>query len=273
LKISEGASKPLIFILGIVSILSLLPFYLMTIMGTYFTNDLFTKLVYLPGNYFLQNLRTILHSKFFLFYWNSFYVAALSTVLCVFVSALTGFAFAKYKFKGQKGLYYFILGTMMVPSQLGLVAFAVEMRNFHWVNTHLPLIIPWAANAFGVFWMTQYIKGAIPDEILESARIDGCNEIGIFSRIVMPFIKPAITTLSMLSFLWSWNNYLTPLIILNKVEVFTIPLGISTLDSYYMTDYGARILALSIGILPLLVIFIVGSKNFIKGITAGAVKG
>ncbi len=263
----------LVVVLSVISIISILPFYIMIVMGTYYSEDLFTKIALLPQNYVLNNFKSILETNFFQFYWNSFYIAVLVTVLSVFVSALTGFAFAKYEFRGRKFLYNFVLATMMIPGQLGLVAFVVEMKNFHWTNTHLPLIIPAAASAFGVFWMTQYIKGSVPTEVIESARIDGCNEPLLFFRIVIPFIKPAIATLSMLMFLGSWNSYLLPMILLNKASLYTLPLGIIMLGSERRVDYAARILELSLGTVPLLIIFAFGSKSFIRGISAGAVKG
>ena len=260
-------------VLIIVSIISLLPFYIMFIMGTHYNEDLFKGIVLLPGRYFFKNIATVLENSFIRFYINSLYVAVSATALCVLVSALSGFAFAKYEFKGKNRLFYFILATMMIPGQLGLVAFIVEMRYMKWVNTHLPLIVPSAASAFGVFWMTQYILGSVPNEVLESSRMDGCSEPGIFFRIVLPYIKPAIATLSMLAFLGSWNNFLGPLILINKTELYTVPLGIVALSNYHRTDYAAQIVGLALGTLPLLIIFSIGSKSFIKGFTAGSIKG
>jgi cellobiose transport system permease protein len=162
---------------------------------------------------------------------------------------------------------------MMIPGQLGLVAYIIEMRFLGLSGSLIPLILPWVANAFGIYWMTQFMKGAVPNEVLESARIDGCSEVGVFFRIALPFIGPAVTTLSLLVFLWSWNNYLLPLIIVNQPELYTIPLGITTLGNLYRTDLAAQILGLSIGTIPVLVLFAIGSKSFIRGLTTGSVKG
>lgn len=259
--------------IALLSVFSLLPFYIMIMMGTHLNEDLFTKIVLLPGNYLLQNLKTVAASRFDLAYWNSFVVSASSTVLSVLVSAFAGFAFAKYRFRHKNKIFAVILLTMMIPSQLGIVAYVIEMRYLHLSGTLLPLILPWIANAFGVFWMTQFMKGAVPTEVLESARIDGCSDFGLFFRIVLAFIRPAVTTLSLLVFLWSWNNYLLPLIMINKPELYTIPLSITTLGEAYRTDLAAQILGLSIGTFPVLVLFAFGSKSFIRGLTAGSVKG
>jgi multiple sugar transport system permease protein/cellobiose transport system permease protein len=258
---------------SVLSIFALLPFYIMIVMGTYQNEDLFTKIVLVPGNYLLQNFKSVLQTDFIRIYWNSIVVSVLSTILSVFVSAMAGFAFAKHTFKHKRLLFSVVLLTMMIPGQLGLVAYIIEMRFLGLTGTLVPLILPWIANAFGVYWMTQFMKGAIPTEVLESARMDGCSEIGVFFRIALPFTLPAVTTLSLLVFLWSWNNYLLPLIVINEPEQYTIPLGITNLGNAYRTDLAAQILGLSMGTLPILILFAFGSKSFIRGLTAGSVKG
>ncbi len=252
---------------------TLFPFYMMLIMGTYVSEDLFRGFVVLPGNYLRENIQTIMNSNFLQFYWNSFYISLSSTVLCVIVSALTGFAFAKYNFKFKNVIYYSILATMMIPSQLGLVGYIIEMHQFGLSDSHLALIFPWIPSAFGVFWMTLSIKGTVSTEIIESARIDGCHDAKIFWRIVLPIIQPAIVTLSLLIFLWSWNNYVLPLILVNNPSQYTVPLGIATLSGIYRTDYAAQILGLAIGTLPILLMYSFGSKSFTQGLMAGSVKG
>ncbi|WP_219837565.1 carbohydrate ABC transporter permease [Paenibacillus sp. R14(2021)] len=259
--------------IALLSIFALLPFYIMIVMGTYQNEDLFQRIVLIPGHYLWENLKTVAASRFDLVYWNSLIVSVASTLLSVFVSAFAGFAFAKHEFKYKNKIFGAVLLTMMIPGQLGLVAYVIEMRYLGVSGTLLPLIMPWIANAFGVFWMTQFMKGAIPTEVLESARMDGCSDIGVFFRIVLAFIYPAITTLSLLVFLWSWNNYLLPLIIINKPELYTIPLGITSLGNAYRTDLAAQILGLTLGTIPVLILFAFGSKSFIRGLTAGSVKG
>lgn len=256
-----------------ISLFSLLPFYIMIIMGTHQNEDLFKNLVLTPGNYLLENLKTVAESRFDRAYWNSLIVSVTSTVSSVLVSAFAGFAFAKYQFRHKNKIFSLVLLTMMIPSQLGIVAYVIEMRYLHLSGTLMPLILPWVANAFGVFWMTQFIRSAVPNEVLESARLDGCSDFGAFFRIVIPFITPAITTLSLLIFLWSWNNFLLPLIMITDPDLYTIPLSITTLSDAYRTDLAAQILGLSIGTLPVLILFAFGSKNFIRGLTAGSIKG
>ncbi len=254
------------------SFLSLLPFYIMFVMGTYVNEELFTGVKLLPGNYLLGNLKSVLGQNFGNVYLNSIYITLTVTISATFISALAGFAFAKYKFRFKKVLFFFVLGTMMVPAQLGLVGFVVEMRWFHMMNTHWPLILPAFANAFGVYWMKSYIGGAIPNELLESSRVDGSTDFRTFIQIVLPVIKPAMITIFLMSFLTSWNSYLLPLVVLDKEKLYTIPLAISMLGNAYRTDYAARILALTLTTMPVIIIFSFGSKYLIQGLVVGSVK-
>jgi multiple sugar transport system permease protein/cellobiose transport system permease protein len=147
------------------------------------------------------------------------------------------------------------------------------MRNLGLGNTLWPVILAWAAFPFGAFFMIQFMREAVPTELLESARIDGCSEPGILARVVLPIVKPGLATLATLVFLWSWNNYLLPLVTINKAEWYTLPVFVSNLGIVYRTDYAARMLALTMATVPILVLFSLGSRTFIKGLTAGAVKG
>lgn len=261
-------------ILTICSVFTIGPFYLMVIMSTYDSNELFSDLHLLPGNNFLINIKDVfLNAGFGTYYFNSLYIAMAATLLSVLVCAMCGYALAKFEFKFKKFFYYTILVTMMLPTQLGLIAFVWEMNKIGWTDTHLSLIIPLAANAFSVYWIRQYTVQGVPTEIIESGRIDGCSEAGIFFRLVVPFIKPAIGSQAMLSFMASWNAYLVPLVLISDQKKYTVTLGLSTLDALYRANYGARIAALVIGTIPMFILFLLFSKSLIKGITAGSVKG
>ena len=181
--------------------------------------------------------------------------------------------FAKYEFKHKKMLLQLVILTMMVPMEVGLVAYVWEMRVLHLSKTFLPLILPNIANAFGVFWMTQYIGDAFPYELMESSWLDGCTDMGIFLKMVLPIVKPALFTLSIIAFLQSWNSYLLPMIMINDPKMFTIPLVIASIGNMFVADYGARILAVVVGILPIMIIFMIFSKQITEGLASGAVKG
>lgn len=162
---------------------------------------------------------------------------------------------------------------MMIPMQLGLIALAWEVRVLHLNNQYTALILPSIANSYAVFWMTQYIKANVPNEVIESARIDGCVEMSVMFKIVVHFVKPAIVSVGLLLFLWSWNSYITPLVLITNIKLYTLPLGISVLSQLYFTDYAAQIVALSAGTIPVIILFIILSKYFVSGLTSVAVKG
>lgn len=257
----------------IISIISVIPFYFIVSMGTHSTTEIYNVDIFTFGNKLVENLQTIISGGFLKYYWNTIYTAALSAVLSVLISAMTAYGLTIYQFKVKNFLKTFIVASMMIPAQIGLLGYTIEMRNLHLINTHWPLILTWGASAYGVFFIVQYLSSSLPKELIESARIDGSGEIRTFSGIALPMMKPALGTLFMLIFLWSWNNFLMPSTVLTDSNKFTIPLGIQTLATAYTQDWGARGAALTISVLPILIIFAVGSKYFIKGLSAGAVKG
>ena len=257
----------------LLSLASLFPLYVMIVAATQTPTAIYKGEILVPGNMLIENLKTVLQDGFMKYYFNSLFVSVSATVLCVFICAMTGYALAKYDFRFKKIAFAFIIMTMMIPQQSMLVGYVIEMKLLGLNNTLLPLIIRWTTNAFGVFYMTQYVKSSVHSSLLESARIDGCNDFMVFIRIVMPTIKPAIATLSMLVFLWTWNDYLYPLVLISRPNLYTLPLAITNLSSIYQRDYGAEMAALALATVPILIVFILGSKSFIKGLTAGAIKG
>jgi ABC-type glycerol-3-phosphate transport system permease component len=205
--------------------------------------------------------------------WNTFFMATTFTGLSLFFCALGGFGFAKYRFPGRKVLFILLLLTMMIPGAATMVPTYVLMKEFGWINTFLPLIVPGAANAFGIFFMRQYISG-ISSELLDAARIDGCGEFGVFRRVVLPIIAPGLTSLGLIFYLGSWNNYLGPLIYLKSPELFTLPLKMMTFVGPPGYSSYREMMGLSvISVAPLLILFLVMQRRFIEGITSGAMKG
>lgn len=267
----SAAIKQIILIL--MTLVMFFPLYIVFVMGTYYSEDIFKGLPMLPSDYFLTNLKLVIFKGFFSAYLNSITVSVASVILSVLVSTMIGFALAKYNFKGKKFIFAFVMAIMMIPGQISMIGYMLEMRKMNLINTLLPLIFTWAAHPLGAFLMMQFISDGIPDELLESARLDGCSEPGIFFKIVIPCIKSGFVTLATLVFLWSWNNYVLPLILINKQELFTIPLMVNNLSNAFRSDYGAIMCALGLSVLPMIVIFSLCSRTFIQGIAAGAVKG
>ena len=267
----SAAIKQIILIL--MTLVMFFPLYIVFVMGTYYSEDIFKGLPMLPSDYFLTNLKLVISKGFFSAYLNSITVSVASVILSVLVSTMIGFALAKYNFKGKKFIFAFVMAIMMIPGQISMIGYMLEMRKMNLINTLLPLIFTWAAHPLGAFLMMQFISDGIPDELLESARLDGCSEPGIFFKIVIPCIKSGFVTLATLVFLWSWNNYVLPLILINKQELFTIPLMVNNLSNAFRSDYGAIMCALGLSVLPMIVIFSLCSRTFIQGIAAGALNG
>lgn len=256
-----------------VSFVSLFPFYMMITMSTFKTQEMFQTIPLYFSGYLWENLKTVFQSNFVKSYLNSIIISVTATAGCTLISAMVGYAIVIYRFKFRNVLIKLIMLTMMVPVQLGIVGYMIEMRTLHLTGTLWPMILVWLANGFGGYWMMQYIESSLPLELVESARIDGSKEFNTFFRIVFPCIRPGIITLILLIFLWSWNSYLIPLVFVNDNRTMTIPIFIKSLGNAYMTDYAAQITGLALATIPLLLLFIAGSKNFIRGLTAGAVKG
>lgn len=262
----------MVAVMACMCLIALFPFYMMVMMGTYKSNELYKGLKLLPGNNLIENIKSLTKIRFPLYYFNSLFVAGAVALLTVFVCAMAGYGISKYHFKGKQVITSIIMMTMMIPTQLSLVGFAKEMVILHWNNTLLPLIIPPVANAFGVFWMINYTKGSIPDAVIESAKLDGCGELDVFFRIALPFMKPACVTLGLIAFLSSWNSFLIPLIVISKESLYTLPLGIKQLATQFRSDIGAQILGLTVATIPILFFFGYFSDNLITGLASAAVK-
>jgi ABC-type glycerol-3-phosphate transport system permease component len=204
---------------------------------------------------------------------NTAVIALSATILRLFFCALGGYGFAKFKFPGQGALFSFLLGTMVIPGAVTLVPLYFIVRDLKWIDTFLPLIVPGAANAFGIFFMRQYIS-SVSDEIMDAARIDGAGEFTIFWRIILPIIAPGLTSLGLIFFMGSWNDIQAPLIYLKSPENFTLPLLIRSLTSPVgRTVFDIQMAGSVISIIPLLIIFLIFQRRFLEGIAAGAVKG
>ncbi len=204
---------------------------------------------------------------------NTFVIATGATLLQLFFCSLAGYGFAKFHFPAKGALFGFLLATMIIPFTVIMVPLYVIMRDLHWIDTFWPMIIPGAANAFGIFFMRQYMA-TISDELMDAARIDGAGEFAVYWRIILPIVMPGLTSLGLIFFMNSWNSFLWPLVILKSPENFTLPLVIrSMVGPVGRTVYDVQMAASIISIIPLLIIFLIFQRRFVEGITAGAVRG
>jgi ABC-type glycerol-3-phosphate transport system permease component len=261
------------FLIG-AALLAAFPFYFMLVTSTHRTSEILR----IPpplwfGSALIQNYQELIEAlPFWNALWNSFAIAAVHTLMVLFFCSLAGYGFAKFRFPGREGLFAFLLATLMVPGVIGLIPSFVIMRQLGWIDTWYPLIIPGVANAFGIFWMRQYIDSAIPNDLMDAARIDGAHEFRIYWNIIVPVITPALAALAILTFMGKWNDFQWPLLILKEEAKYTLPVALSTLRSLRGTEIGVQILGATGAILPILVVFLLASRQFIAGITAGAVK-
>ncbi len=256
-------------------LVSAFPFYWLVAMSTQTTGEIFgfpPKLSF--GSSFAENVRGLLDSVDLLqAMGNTFVVAGLSAVLVMFFDSLAGFAFAKYDFPGKNVLFVVMLGTFLVPGSLSLVPSFVLMSWFGWIGELQALIVPGAANAFGIFLLRQFAASSIPDELIESARVDGAGFFRTWWHVGVPMLRGGLAFLGIFTFITAWNDYVWPLVVLVDPERQTLQTALAQLNSIYSTDYGMVMAGALISVLPLLGVFIIGSRHFIANIAAGALKG
>ncbi len=203
---------------------------------------------------------------------NSFVIAIASTVIGVSLNGLAGFAFAKYRFPGREVLFYLVLATLMVPFQITMIPIYVTIAKLGMINTYWGVILPGAASAFGIFLIRQFMQ-SIPDELLDAARIDGSSELGIFVRIVVPLSGPALAVLAIFTFLARWNDYLLPLLVMNRQAMFTLPIGITNFIGEYRAEWSLVMAVALISIIPPVALFVFFQRSFVSGIAMTGMKG
>ena len=255
-------------------LIMLAPFYFMFVFASHSRTEIFS----LPpplffGDDCLLNVKILTERIPF---WRSLgwslYVALASTALTLLFCSMGGYAFAMFEFRFKQALFLLVMGTMLIPSFLGMIPTFMIMDAFGWIDQPRALYIPGAASAFGIFLMRQFISSSIPKDLVEAARMDGCSELGIYWRIVLPLLKPAMGTLGLITFIASWNNFIGPLIVMRSPDMYTLPLALRSMQSPVNTEWGAVMAGSAIATLPLLVLFAISSRRLIDGLTAGAVK-
>ena len=209
---------------------------------------------------------------FALSYWNSIKIAVINLCGSVITSTLAGYAFAKIKFRGANAVFFFYLSTMMIPTQVTLIPKFAMFDRMGIMGTHLTMILPGLITITGTFLMRQFFM-QVPDELRESARIDGAGEFRTWAQIMVPIAKPGMASLAMIVFLWNWNNYLDALVFLTNWRLYTIPLSLTNFIEESVTQYNLVMAASSSALLPVFVVFLLGQRFFVKGLMAGAVKG
>lgn len=228
----------------------------------------------IPGSHFFENVTRVLASgvQFWPAFLNSVIVAVITSVSVVFFSTLAGFSFSKLTFRGRKGLLLFVIATMAVPTQLGIVPLFIIMARLGWTGHLIAVIVPGLVTAFGVFWMTQYLSEALPFELIEAARVDGCSMIRTFWHVAVPAARPAAAMLALFTFVASWTSFFWPFIVLGSANP-TLPVALQLLQSTYFKDLALIMAGVVLATVPLILLFAFLGRQLVSGIMAGAVKG
>jgi multiple sugar transport system permease protein len=261
-------------LVGLGALLMLAPFYFMFVFATHTRTEIFSQpLPLFFSDAFADNLKILMTR---LPFWKnvgwSLYVALASTALTLFFCSMGGYAFAMFEFRYKNALFTLVMATMLLPSFMSMIPSFMIMAALGWIDQHRALYIPGAASAFGIFLMRQFASTAVPKDLIEAARMDGCGEFAVYWRIVLPLLKPALGTLGLITFIGSWNNFIGPLIVMRSVDNFTLPLALRSIQNPENTEWGALMAGSAIATLPLLVLFVIFSRQLIAGLTAGAVK-
>jgi len=261
----------ILVIIGVV--ISIFPFYWMFIGSTSSSGKILSTPPNLwPGDQLLTNWKNLNESVDILrVTFNSIFIATTFTVLSLSVTSIAGYAFAKFEFKGRDALFFMLLLALMIPYHVTLIPLFEMFVKLDWLNTYQSVILPQLAYPFAIFLMRQNMKG-LPDSLIEAARVDGAGEFRIFFTVALPTMRPALAAVAIYLFMFQWNNFLWPLIILNTNDMYTLPVALSSLVGLTKVDYGQVMLGAAISVIPIMIVFLLLQRHFVSGILGGAVK-
>ena len=262
---------------AILTVLSILPFWIMIVNATRSTTQIQQHAVSLiPSTYMMNNFKILTGKSFnpMVGFKNSVIVSTFATLCATYFSTLTAYAVVVYDWKLKNAFFSFVMAVMMIPAQVTMIGFYQMAYKIGLTNSLLMLILPSIAAPSMVFFMRQYMIPSLPLEIVQAARIDGAKEFYTFNVIALPIMKPAIATQAIFSFVASWNNLFTPLVLLTKQETYTMPIMVSLLKGdIYKTEYGAVYMGLTLTVLPLIIVYLFLAKYIVSGVALGSVKG
>ena len=259
------------------AILSVLPFWIIIVNATRSTTEIQQHAISLiPSSYMMNNVKILLGKSFnpAVGFGNSLIISIGATALAIYFSSLTAYAQVAYNWKLRNAFFSFIMVVMMIPAQVTMIGFYQMVYKIHMTNKLSMLILPAIASPTMVFFMRQYLQPTLSMEMVQAARIDGAKEFMIFNKIVLPIMKPAIATQAIFSFVASWNNLFTPLVLLTDQKKYTMPIMVSLLKGdIYKTEYGSVYMGLTLTVLLLIIVYLLLSKYIIAGVALGGVKG
>lgn len=263
-------------VLVILTVLCLVWFYLLLVNATRSKGELISGFTPLPSTHFIQNWNGMLHSTQPIVrgMLNSVFVAACSAALCTYFSTMTAYAIHTYRFKARKAALTFILAVMMIPTQVTALGFIQLITKMGLMDNYIPLIVPAIAAPATFFYMKQYMDSVLSMSLVEAARIDGAGELKIFNRVALPLMKPAIAVQAIFGFVANWNNYFTPALVLKEEDLKTLPVLIAELRNadFMKFDMGIVYMTIAFSIFPVIIVYLILSKNIVGGVTLGGVK-
>lgn len=276
IKFKNGTVKTLLYVILIIYSMSIFyPIFLMIITSLKENREIFTRPYSLPQSF---NLDSYIHlfkiSNYLIYFRNSIIITLTSLLIILALSSLISYVLAKYRFIGSRFLYFYFIAGLIIPIKLGTIGIIRIMLGLHIFDTLAALIIVYVAMGipFGVFILTDFIR-LIPEELSNSARIDGCSEPKIFLRIILPLIRPALAAVAIINFIPIWNDFWFPLLLVRTDNVKTIPLATALLYGQYETNFGLIFSVLTAASLPVIIFYLIMSRQFIKGLSSGALKG
>ncbi len=268
----KSSARILLYVILLIGGLAMIfPFIWMVISSLKHAKDVY-DLSLIPQNPTLENYRTVFaRTQFLRWFGNSLLIAGITTASVAFFDSLAGYTLAKFRFPGQQVIFIMILSTLMVPTEMLVIPWYLMSINLHWSNNYWGIMFPGVMSAFGVFLMRQFFD-SVPNELLDAARIDGVSEFGLFWRIALPLVKPALAALCIFTFLGNWNAFLWPLIVTRTAEMRTLPVGIAFFSSEAGSAYELIMTAAALATIPVLIVFAIFQRQIIKGITLTGIK-
>ncbi|USD65838.1 carbohydrate ABC transporter permease [Vibrio sp. SCSIO 43136] len=272
-------TKVLAVALGVVLVVSALitifPFFWSALLSTKDRTEIFgTGISFAIGDSLAINYAKLLEiMPFWQAMFNSIYIAFLGTTVSLLFCSMGGYAFAVYKFRGKNVLFAMLVGSMMIPPVLSLIPYFMIVKFLGLMDNHLAVWLPFTTTPFGIFLMRQHVVASVPKELLEAAKLDGAGEFRTYWSVVLPLMKPALATLAIVQFVFFWNSFMNPLVVLTTPENYVITQALRSVQGIPNTPWGAVMLGTTISILPLVTAYLFASKQMISGLTSGAVKG
>ncbi|MGY3717652.1 carbohydrate ABC transporter permease [Sutcliffiella cohnii] len=252
----------------------LFPIYLVLVNSFKTTKEIFSIPYSLPTSFSFDNYVTAwVTADFGRYFLNSIFVTSTSVILVLIVASMAAYVLARFRFRGNLFLYFLFIAGLMFPLRLAIIPLFILIRDLGLINSHFGLILVYVASGlpFSIFILYPFFK-ALPDELAQAARVEGANSFQIYYKVMLPLARPALATVAIFNFLSLWNDFFFPFILLRDPHLYTIPVGISRFFGEYSTDWSSLFAGLSLSIIPIVVVFFLLSKQFIEGLTAGAVK-